>query len=46
MQGCGYVLRVAPQAGLRALGLLRTAHAAFVHMYRVYASGAVEEVAV
>ena len=46
MQGCGYVLRVAPQAGLRALGLLRTAHMPFVHMYRVYGSGAVEEVTV
>lgn len=44
MQGCGFVLRVSAQSGVRALGLLRTAHAAFVHMYRVSRSGAVEEV--
>ncbi len=44
MQGCGYVLRIPAQSGVRALALLRTGHAAFVHMYRVYQSGAVEEV--
>ena len=40
--GCGYVLRVAAQNGLRAASLLRLS--GFGHIYRVYHGGAAEEV--
>ena len=40
--GCGYVLRVAAQNGLRTASLLRSA--GFGHIYRVYHGGATEEV--
>lgn len=45
-KGCGYVLRVSSSAGLRALSVLRAQHQSFMHLYRVFRSGKIEEVRV
>ena len=41
--GCGYVLRVSARDGIRALHVLRKNGAEYVHLYRVYPSGMLEE---
>lgn len=44
-QGCGYVLRVSARYGARALSVLRTSKSAYSHVYRVFETGMIEEVA-